>query len=289
MSKQIPVTYYPVPMQKRLKEAYDAIAGSEYEPFFESNLTVPEHVALAIQNGPMDPAKATPPSVSGLNALLDGAYDDQECGYCVLDGPTLYVQSRVAFPGSTPEMFKWWFWWHAVDPRRYMLWFPHSHIEATVEDPVRLADPALSYEERVYNNPNFVKEWMGPDYFESTIRFCDPTELGFDAEKYRKAGFEGSASGKLEFPGMPHVTNGMMVHIVRPVEGGMELISRYWVGSHPDLRRFPGADQSAPIFAEVGMDAAKMEMVAYELSVHDMTEWNHLARILPKLYAKFGS
>lgn len=288
MPRMVPVTYYPVAMQKRLAEARLAVAGSEYEEFFQTELSVPEEVAVRLQNGPMPVLHATPPTAEGLNNLLDGVFDGEDCGYCVLEGPTLYVQSKVSFPGSTPDMFKWWFWWHALDPRRYMLWFPHSHISATVEDPDRLANENLSFEERFYDNPNHVVELMGPEHFESTIRFCPPADLGFDPAKFSKAGYEASASGILEFPGIPHVTNGMMVHIVRPVEGGMELISRYWVGSHPALSRFPGEGKAAEIFADVGMTAEKMELVAYELAVHDMTEWNHLARILPGLYRKFA-
>lgn len=284
----IPVSYYPPAMQKRFGAAREALAGSPYEPFLNERLTVPEAAALGIQRGSMEPIQAMSPNAAALNAILDAGTEAQDWGYTVLEGPTLYVQSRIDFPGSTPDMFKWWFWWHALDPRRYMLWFPYSHISATAADPGRLADEALSFEERFYDNRQHVAELMGADHFESVIRFVDPSHLGFNMAKFRAAGFEASASGLLEMPGLPDITVGMMVHIVRPTKGGMELFNRYWLGSHPDLWRFPGADQAGGLFAGVGMDEVRMESVAYELAVHDMTEWNNLARILPALHAEFG-
>jgi 2,4-diacetylphloroglucinol hydrolase len=282
-----PVTYYPPVMQEQFRAAEKAVAGSPYERHLAKDLTVPLEVALGIQSGPLDASETMAPSVEALNAMLADT-KRRDWGWAVLEGPTLYVQSRVDFPGSTPEMFEWWFWWHTLDPRRYMLWFPWSHVSATPEDPERMADDSLSFAERFYGNRHHVKEWMGPEFLDSIINFTDPAVLGFDPASMKAAGFAASASGLLEMPGLPDVTVGMMVHIVRPVPGGMELVSRYWLGSHPELRRFPGAEKAADLFASVGMNAEKLGNTAYELSVHDMTEWNNLARILPGLYREFG-
>lgn len=285
----IPVTYYPLSMQKQLVKAKATLADSPYSPFVNERVLVPENHALKIQKGPLAPDAAIVPSIKALNEILDLPPGTERVGYTVLEGPTLYVQSHVQFPGSTPEMFKWWFWWEALDSRRYMIWFPHSHISLEAEDPVRLADPTKTFEERFYENRQHVVELMGPDLFESVIRFTDPTVLGFDLAKLKKAGIEGSASGLLEVPGLRDVTVGVMVHLVRSIPGGMELISRYWLGSHPELARFPGANKAPEILAGAGMNAEKMEQVAYELAVHDMTEWHNLASILPKVYERFGT
>ena len=133
-----------------------------------------------------------------------------------------------------------------------------------------------------------MQDSIAGDMLESTIRFMDPAKIGIDSQQYRAAGFRASASGLLEVPGIPHVTIGMMVHIVRPTAGGMELVSRYYLGTHPALRRFPGADQAGEVLEKGGMTRERMELFAYELSVHDMTEWNNLARILPAVHAEFG-
>lgn len=283
----VPVTYYPPVMQEQLRNARAAVEGSPYERYLNVDLTVPLEVARGIQDGPLPLSDTISPTVEELNAMLTDPVR-RDWGWSVLEGPTLYVQSRIDFPGSTPEMFEWWFWWHTLDPRRYMLWFPHSHVSATPADPKRMADDSLTFAERFYGNRHHVKEWMGPEFLDSIINFTDPAVLGFDMGKFSAAGFAASASGLLELPGVPDVTVGMMIHIVRPVEGGMELVSRYWLGSHPALRRFPGAEKACELFASVGIDAEKMRNTAYELSVHDMTEWNNLARILPGLYAEFG-
>ncbi|MEY4762357.1 MAG: 2,4-diacetylphloroglucinol specific hydrolase PhlG, partial [Pseudomonadota bacterium] len=259
-----------------------------YAKYLNERLTVPEAAARAVQFGPMDPAHAVPPTVEGLNDLIAGRTPTADSGYCLLDGPTMYVQSRVDFPGSTPEMFEWWFWWHTLDRLRYMLWFPYSHIQATVADPARCADESLSYAERVYDNPHHVVEFIGPERFEGGIRFLDPSRLGIDMAGFHAAGYRASASGLLEVPGVGGITVGLMLHIVRPVADGMELLSRYYLGTHPALQRFPGAAQAAMLLEKGGMTRDKLEAMGYELSVHDMTEWNNLARILPGLYREFG-
>ena len=80
----------------------------------------------------------------------------------------------------------------------------------------------------------------------------------------------------------------MMIHIARDVEGGMELVSRYWIGAHPELQRFSGAEKAAGMMAKIGWNDQLAEMTAYELAVHDMIEFNHLAGLLPAVFAKFG-
>jgi hypothetical protein len=286
--KFVPITYYPVVMQRQFENAKQTLAGSPYAKYLNEVLTVPEAAALSVQHGPMDPKNANLPTVQGLNELISGQVKSRDSGYCVLEGPTLYVQSRVSFPGGTPEMFEWWFWWHALDARRYMLWFPYSHIEARVQDAQRAGNNSLSYAERVYENPHHVVEYMGPDLFESTIRFTDPVHLGIDREQMKKGGYTASASALLEVPGVPGVTVGIMIHMVRPSTGGMELLSRYYLGAHPALKRFPNAQQAPAVLHKGGLTAERLEYIAYELAIHDMTEWNNLAKLLPRLYAEFG-
>ncbi len=41
---------------------------------------------------------------------------------------TVLVQCTTNFPGATPEMFDWWFWWHQADSDRYRMWYPGAHI-----------------------------------------------------------------------------------------------------------------------------------------------------------------
>jgi hypothetical protein len=282
------VTYLPVAAQKQLIANTQLLKGKSYETFFNPHLVVPTNDARALQIGPLDKADCLTPSVADLNRLLDPAYKTPKQGYAVLDGSTVYVQNSLFFPRATAEMFRWWFTWHPIEKERYMLWFPHAHIENSVKDPARLANKSLSYEDRLYDNPNYVKELVGPQAMELLIRFTDPAKLGFDAAAFKRAGFTANASGIVGPAQAPDVINSMMIHIARDVEGGMELVSRYWIGSHPEMRRFAGAEKAAAMMAHVGWNDQLAEMTAYELAVHDMIEFNHLAGILPALFAQFG-
>jgi len=282
------VTYLPVVAQRQFQENAKLLRGKPYESFFNPRLTVPTEDALALQIGPLDKADCLTPSIADLNRLLDPTYKTPKQGYAVLEGSTVYVQNRLLLPGASAKMFRWWFTWHPQEKERYMLWFPQAHMETSMQDPARLADRRLSYEDRLYGNPNRVKELVGPQTMDILIRFMDPAKLGFDMAAYKRAGFTANASGIVGPAQAPDVINSMMIHIARDVEGGAELVSRYWIGAHPELRRFNGAEKAAGMMAKVGWNDQIAEMTAYELAVHDMVEFSHLAGLLPALYARFG-
>jgi hypothetical protein len=283
------VTYLPVASQKQFAVNGPLVAAKPYASFFDPRLSVPTAEALALQIGPLDKALCLTPSVSDLNRLIDPSYSTPKQGYAVLDGSTAYVQNRMFFPGASAEMLRWWFTWHPIERERYMLWFPQAHIDNSVQDPARLADTSLSYEDRLYDNPNHVVELIGPQAMQLLIRFTDPVKLGFDAQAFKRAGFTASASGISGSAQAPDVINSLMVHIARDVDGGMELFSRYWIGAHPELLRFSGAEKAAEMMEKIGWNDQMAEMMAYELAVHDMIEFNHLAGLLPALFAKFGN
>ena len=191
-------------------------------------------------------------------------------------------------PGVTTEMFKWWFLWHPIEKQRYMLWFPYAHIDNYVDDPKRLADRTLRYEQRLYGNANHVEEFIGLSSLKIIIRFTNPIELGFRPEVLQRAGITASASGPISIADAPDTTFMFMLHLARDTERGMELFSRYWIGAHPEFKRFQGGAKAPALLQKMGMDSRSVETLAYEMSVHDMTEFNQLAVILPGLYRRFG-
>ncbi|WP_435171732.1 DAPG hydrolase family protein [Falsirhodobacter sp. 1013] len=282
------VTYMPILAQRQFVSNAKAIKATPYADFFTGDLTVSTDFARSLQLGTLDKAETLPPSVAGLNALLDLDHSATKNGYAVLDGSTSYVQSRHVMPGVSAEMLRWWFTWHEVERERYSLWFPHAHIENSVQDPQRLQDRTKTYEQRLYDNPNYVKELVGPTAMELLIRFKDPAKLGFDAKAFSDRGFIASASGIVGPATADDVINSMMIHIARDTDQGMELVSRYWIGAHPDLARFEGAEKAAGMMAQAGYNDSVAEMSAYELAVHDMIEFTHLASFLPALHARFG-
>ena len=80
----------------------------------------------------------------------------------------------------------------------------------------------------------------------------------------------------------------LMLHLARDTERGLELISRYWIGAHPEFIRFQGGSDAPALLGKMEMDRDAIENLAYEMSVHDMTEFNLLARILPGIHQTFG-
>ena len=283
------VTYLPLIAQRQLVANRKAVAGKPYERFFDPAVIVPTVAARALQSGPLTADQVLPPSVAGINRLLDPRYTTPDHGYAVLEGSTVYVQSRNFLPGATAAMVAWWFTWHPIESERYMLWFPQAHIQNSVADPARLANTRRSYGERLYGNDNYVHELIGPVPVDIIIRFTDPVKLGLDGGALRRGGFTASASAVVGPRQAPEVINSLMLHLARDVPGGVELINRYWVGPHPDLLRFAGAEKAAGMYAKMGWNDQLAEAMGYEFSVHDMTEFNHLATILPPLFRAFGN
>ena len=80
----------------------------------------------------------------------------------------------------------------------------------------------------------------------------------------------------------------LMLHLALDTPAGMELFSRYWIGAHPEFIRFPGGRNAPALLTKMGMNAAAVERLAYEMAVHDMTEFAHLGHILPDLFLSFG-
>jgi 2,4-diacetylphloroglucinol hydrolase len=282
-----PITYFPVTLQKQFSRNQEAIAGKEYANFFTEDLTVPASMAKGLRRGPMPPSQRLTPSIADINKVLDpSGFDD--FGYACVDGSMAFAQSRHEMPDVTTEMFKWWFLWHPLDKARYSLWFPHAHVDNYVEDPKRLADTSLSYEKRLYNNPNHINEYIGPSALPIIIHFNDPVELGLDRDTLKRNGFTASASGTIRLGFAPDTTYMLMLHLARDTERGLELVTRYWIGTHPEFARFPGGTNGAALVAKMGLNEESFETTAYEMAVHDMTEFNQLKRMLPELYKRFG-
>ncbi|WP_258115607.1 DAPG hydrolase family protein, partial [Levilactobacillus yiduensis] len=69
----------------------------------------------------------------------------------------------------------------------------------------------------------------------------------------------------------------LMLHTVRPIKGGIELRSRFWLGWNVDLQTHE------PI--RVIPDDAKIDgEIAKRLGIHSIKEMTNLAKILPSIY-----
>jgi hypothetical protein len=112
---------------------------------FNGDLWLHRDVMPALQ-APMAVSDALVPE--RIQALLDPGYHAVENGYCELPDGSAYVASRVPFPGCTGEMYRWWFWWHAIESARYTLWYPYNHVAVTPLEPERLTRPGRTHEHR---------------------------------------------------------------------------------------------------------------------------------------------
>ena len=283
-----PITYYPVSMQKQFLSNREAIAGTPYAPYLTPDLEVPVSWAKALELGPLAQAQTPSPGVADLSRFFDAFTGSPEAGYAA-EGTRAYVRSHTVLPGVTTEMFEWWYIWASLAKEHFMLWFPYAHIDAVVEDPKRLADDSLSFEERLYHNRSRYEQYVGATLQRVVMEYVDPTELGLDAAMLEREGITTSASSLSAFAQAPDVTASLIVHLARDTASGMELFSCFWIGGYAEFERFPGGEKAPGLMAKMGMGEEQMANTAYEMAVHDMTEFWHLSSVLPQLYERFGT
>jgi hypothetical protein len=254
------------------------MASSPYARFFKPDMApLPEHVREAIAVG-LQTEELLPP-VSSARALQTPGYWPVENGVTISPDGAFRVFVRTDMPGVTPAMWDWWFAWHGGDPQRYKLWHPRAHMHAVWAD-------GHSDLNHYVGRTSHVVEYVGNQRLNLVIRFVSPASLGLDEARLKRDG-EVAICARGSMAGTPMET-GWLIHHVRPVAGGAEMRSRFWLaGNNIRPRGMPG-----PIGALFGKVAAKFAPLsvnmATELLVHCAQEMNHLAGILPELYAALG-
>lgn len=282
-----PITYFPVATQHQFTRNRELVRGKPYERYFSGDLWLHDDAMPALR-APMDRSKVVRPTPSELNSLLDPGYHAVENGFCELADGSAYVASLVPFPGCTGDMFRWWFWWHSVEPARYTLWYPHNHICANPVDRSVLTQPGLSHEQRYIGQTHRVDEYIGPDLLRIAITFVDPSELGFDTARFDDAGIVGHACARVALR-RPPLSAATMVHLARRTVDGFELRSRYWIGHDASLQLFDRRVDLNPVATALGLKRALSgERVAYEQYLHDQIEFTHLSTFLAPLYEELG-
>lgn len=290
----VPVTYLQTPMQLQFQRNIESLKNKPYQDFFNGELRVPMEMVKGLYQ-PLPADQVFAPTAEALNEALENIDNAPVSGYGVINdgekGIAAFSRSRHFMPNVTSEMFKWWMLWHTVEKERYMLWFPQAHINNSLADPERAADKSLSYEARFYNNPNHITEYIGDTLLDTIAVFVPPEQIGFRSEVLKAKNITASASGWSHPVGADNVAMATLIHLVRDVEGGAELISFYWTTPHAELSRIAkikGAGERGVQAMSAHLTEEKALAIAYEMSVHDMTEFTHLAEILPELYAQFG-
>lgn len=218
------------------------------------------------------------PGVRQAAALHDPGYWPVETGYSLGRDGAASVFCLTRMRGVKPAMWDWWFAWHGHDARRYKLWHPQAHLHAAWQDGRGNLGHYVGRTSRV-------TEFIGATRRTFDIRFVPPATLGLDETLLARAG-EIAVCARASQAGLP-AEAGWMIHHVRPVPGGSEMRSRFWLaGKNTRLHGLPGFPGNLPgqILAWPLRPSARE---AADLLVHCAQEMSHLASFLPELHAQF--
>ena len=237
------------------------------------------HVLSALNNGPLPAGDVL--SWEDRAQLIEPGYLDGENGWARFDDGSGYVAVKTFFPGATAEMIDWWFEWaQREEPIRYKIWYPGAHYDMS---------QASTPNAPIYENPKpywgksrFPVEDVGVGVSQLRLDFVAPTEFGFDELP------EGSTMLAVRV-GLP---NGLlkttdMIHYVRPVEGGVEMRSRFWIAR--EFEAMTGGLGLAAFLADNPFVKSLVvpENLPHELALHCANEYAQLASFLPEVYSRY--
>ena len=247
-----------------------------YAKYYDLPMTPipPEKIAI-LEGGPMDPGDAL--RIEDRARLLEPGYFPVETGYCVMPNGTAYVCNLTQLPGVTPEMFEWWFAWHGLNDLRYRIWDPEDHVYARQQMPEKVLDPNTGLRDKTWGTVHLVREDIGGGADDLVLNWRYPHELGYDERLVgtKDCGAMVCCNGHGPVPGQGVAA--IMTHMVREVEGGVELRSRFWIGyGWIDGQVVKLVPDGVSVPAEIPMG----------LFAHNLKEFSHLATILPQVYGE---
>ena len=254
-----------------------------YAKYYHRQAAQPDPHRIALLNqGPLDPARATP--LHDLNRLLTRLdAPDDEIGYCVLPDGVGYVGMSAFYPDCTVEMFRWWFAWHPLNNLRYRIWCPRCHggIAVCALDREKILDPNVALEDKIAGVDHFVMEDIGGGMSDIVISFKKPEEIGFDRALLEKSGVTVIGGYGLTEPreGPVGKVPAVMIHLFHPENGGVRQRTRFYMGCRIN-RGVPMCvlpkGVKVPIEAPMG------------LAYHNVEEFSNLGSFLPQIYAELG-
>lgn len=248
--------------------------------YWLSRAPVDPGVLIALNEGPIERSAVLPWEERGK--LLDPDHQYAENGWRRMDDGSGYVAVRTFFPGATSEMIDWWFEWaQREEDIRYKIWYPGAHY-AMSEAPTPGA--------REYANPKpywgksrFPVEDVGVGVAQLRLDFVPPYEFGFSElpeNTTMLAVRVGIANGIIKTTDM--------IHYVRPIEGGVEMLSRFWIGR--ELEAMSGGLGLLAALANTRFFKQRLipHNLPQELALHCANEYSQLASFLPELYRRYG-
>lgn len=207
--------------------------------------------------------------------LLQKGYNEHETGYSILPNGEQRVAVLTMMPNVTPPMWSWWFAWHGCSDNRYKLWHPKAHVAAAWQD----GKDDIAYIGRTSQ----IQEYIGKTLEKANIRFFEPTELGFSKEYIADNEQVVVVCARLGLTSFP-LDFGYLIHQIRKTEQGAEMRSRFFIGGeHIAIR---SENFLAKGISKLLQKIYRLpEQQAIDLLAHCSEEMNHLAKVLPELYA----
>lgn len=259
-----------------MKELTAEEKQKSYSKYYYIPMTeIPKEKLDILANGPMESGKML--KIQDRNLLFKEGYFECESGYGIAEDRTGYVSNLTKMPGVTKDMFEWWFAWHGMEDLRYKIWDPEDHFYARQQNIEKAMDESLPMRERIWGTTHVVLEDIGAGADDLVLDFAYPKDLGYDQDligtKYCAAMMCANGHGIKPGQGVAAV----MTHMIREIEGGVELRSRFWIGyqivDKEPVKLLPPGIQ-VPLEVPQGLYA------------HNIKEFTHLAAILPQIYAE---
>ncbi|WP_344927639.1 DAPG hydrolase family protein [Aquimarina addita] len=244
-------------------------------------ITKPDSVVLeSLRKGPIIPSDML--AWENRLELSNPGYQKVENGWCLLEDGSGYVAVKTFFPNATAKMLDWWFVWaQQKENIRYKIWYPGAHYSmAEIDTPNTLKHPNGKEN---WGKSRFPVEDVGLGVSQIRLDFVPPDEFGFNEEPDSTSIVTvrvGLANGLFKHTDM--------IHYIRPVKGGVEMRSRFWMAR--DLEPMSGGLGLAAFLAD-NQFIKRRAMPSYapkELAFHCATEYSQLAGFLPELYAVYG-
>ncbi|MDR0468693.1 MAG: hypothetical protein LBH09_01815 [Peptococcaceae bacterium] len=256
----------------RLSPVQQKLPYAKYLDYPYPNPSIPAAVAAKIAV-PMTPAKAL--RLDRVNDLLYPEYDADDTGYCVLEDGSGYIGETIHFPGSSREMFEWWFAWHGLEEVRYKIWDPEAHVTSSVSAGHigKRLDASLPWKERIIGTAHFTTHIARDGAYDPAVMcFVPPEIFGFDMAfaKGENLSIVAALHGKADSP-LPSLSS---IRVLRDAEDGFVMRIYFWQGM------IPVGGHCVRVGGEIAIEES-----AY-LANHCAREYNRLAFILPHIYTE---
>jgi hypothetical protein len=237
---------------------------------------------------PLDPTQALPVE-KWAELLQPTSYHEAEYGYCLMPDGSSYMAMYFVYPYCTPQMLGWWFRWLNVLPKdqpegtgnlKYKLWCPPDHLTHAFTNGKDFAGGMWAIESidlgGGMDKVLFQRDHLeAKDYGLSAKREKQLLEAGCWVD-LSTVNFYSPDEPRRQYPG-----SWLWLTLSRPcAQGGIELRTRLWIGY--------GAKDGKIYLDKTTPPALLSEDYMRTFLIHTTVEHQHLAKLLPQLYAEYG-